>query len=79
MGDLTRGLVEGLVKNLNDFVRVQDLRDKGITKIIAGGSALIRNRFLQEELKRTFTELREFDVNYAESDSALGAAFYFAD
>lgn len=50
------------------------LRQRGIEKIVATGTALLRNETLLEELQNRYAPLPVHSEQSASADSALGAA-----
>ncbi|XP_038059434.1 sedoheptulokinase-like [Patiria miniata] len=71
IGDTTRALCRGIVRNLHDMMSRKDLTDRGVTRIIGCGSGLLRNKVLMQELERMF----QLPVEYRQGgDAAEGAA-----
>jgi len=68
-----RGICQGIVTNLTDFMHPDDLKLRKIKTMIGTGSALTRNPVLQEELRRIYG----VDLNIKTGDAANGVALYF--
>ncbi|MDR2629913.1 MAG: hypothetical protein LBC60_03215 [Spirochaetaceae bacterium] len=73
VGNLVRGSIDGIVRELVEFKRELGALFDPITSIVAAGSAVRKNELFRESLKRQFN--REIRVPGFDGGSALGAAF----
>ena len=76
LGHVTRALCRGIVDNLNSMLPKERIMGDGIQRIVGCGSALMRNKILQEELEAMYDGLPV--VYQAEEDAAVGAAIAMA-
>jgi sedoheptulokinase len=77
IGHVFAATCRGLITNLRDMISVQLLRKLGCKRVVATGSALIRNPVLRKCLEEEFAG---FEIVYkSSSDSALGAATFLKD
>ncbi|MDR2758155.1 MAG: hypothetical protein LBB78_02105 [Spirochaetaceae bacterium] len=73
VGNLVRGSIDGIVRELVEFKRDLGPLFDPVTSIVAAGSAVRKNELFRESLKRQFN--REIRVPGFDGGSALGAAF----
>ncbi|XP_044015057.1 sedoheptulokinase-like isoform X2 [Aphidius gifuensis] len=71
LGKVFRSLCSGIIKNIHNMMSEQQLKDKGIMKIVGNGSGLVRNPVLQKEVTHWFKLPLELGHS---GDAALGAA-----
>ncbi|XP_072044100.1 sedoheptulokinase-like [Amphiura filiformis] len=71
LGHVMRAMCCGVITNLHNMLPRESLVEDGVTRIVGCGSALVRNKILQEELERIFG----LSVVYKEGgNAAVGAA-----
>ncbi|XP_077996297.1 sedoheptulokinase-like [Glandiceps talaboti] len=71
LGHLGRAVCRGIISNLYNMMPREFLVESGVNRIIGSGSALIRNKVLQEEIEALF----QLPVIYGQGgDAAVGAA-----
>ena len=71
LGDISRAMCRGIITNLHRMMSREDLIERGVTRIIGCGSALLRNPVLMQELESVF----KMPVVYRQrGDAAEGAA-----
>nr|XP_028564445.1 sedoheptulokinase [Podarcis muralis]XP_028564446.1 sedoheptulokinase [Podarcis muralis]XP_028564447.1 sedoheptulokinase [Podarcis muralis]XP_028564448.1 sedoheptulokinase [Podarcis muralis] len=71
LGHVTRALCHGVVQNLHSMLPSQHLKEAGVTRILASGSALGKNEVMRQEVEKAYP----FPVVYGRNvDAAVGAA-----
>ena len=70
LGHVVRAMCHGVVNNLHDMLRRDSLVKDGVSRIVGCGSALTRNKILQEELESVFG----LPVVYSEGGNAAAGA-----
>ncbi|XP_047234653.1 sedoheptulokinase isoform X2 [Girardinichthys multiradiatus] len=76
LGHLFRALCHGVVGNITSMMPLELLKQAGIRRIMASGSALTRNEVLRQEVERSFP----LQVVYGQNaDSAVGVAMVLCD
>jgi hypothetical protein len=77
IGHIFDSMCQGLIKNLKEMITVKLMKELGCKRILATGSALIRNKRMKKWLEIEFSD---FEVVFkTSSDSALGAASFIKD
>ncbi|XP_061460761.1 sedoheptulokinase isoform X2 [Rhineura floridana] len=71
LGHVTRALCHGVVQNLHSMLSSEHLKEAGVTRILASGSALGKNEVMRQEVEKAYP----FPVVYGKDvDAAVGAA-----
>jgi sedoheptulokinase len=70
-------ICRGLIRNLREMITVMLMSELGCRRILATGSALVRNKRMKKWLE---VEFADFEIVYkASSDSAMGAVSFAKD
>ncbi|XP_041947105.1 sedoheptulokinase isoform X3 [Alosa sapidissima] len=76
LGHVTRALCRGILDNLVSMMPSHTLREAGVERIVASGSALARNEVIRQEVEKAFP----LPVVYGKDvDSAVGVAMVCSD
>ncbi|XP_056909490.1 sedoheptulokinase isoform X1 [Takifugu flavidus] len=76
LGNVTRALCRGILKNIFTMMSADHLQHAGVTKIVGSGSAIARNEILRQEVEKAFSQPVIYGQN---ADSAVGVAMVFCD
>ncbi|XP_068246527.1 sedoheptulokinase-like [Palaemon carinicauda] len=71
LGKVTRSLCKGVIANIHSMMPSSMLSENGVTSIIGGGSALMRNKILHKELEDMYKLPVTLDSH---GDAAYGSA-----
>ena len=73
LGSVFCALCKGLITNLNNMMSQEVLRRNGVERIVGSGTALVKNKLLQQEIEKQF-ELPLVLCEDSKADAAVGAA-----